>query len=205
MTWKQLSWVLGGMYGFMTGTPEYYQLLTCEITSRGIGSVGFASVWYYPQRLQVTKRVLPNTAVSSPLDPNAGGLNPFPVPNTPVTLFFRYLGTPIPARELEDAILAALDQIDPSYREHGADPVPGNHFFRTLEGVGITVVANVPLVMSWIQLHSIVWGLLLFVTGADGGNDRHRVLNFDANDVRMGNLAYGSLRYGAPRAVDLQA
>ena len=51
MTWKQLSWVLGGIYGFMTGTPEHYQLLTCEITYMGNGRLGFASVWYYPPGL----------------------------------------------------------------------------------------------------------------------------------------------------------
>lgn len=46
MTWKQLSWILGGMYAFMTGAPEHYQLLTCDIEFVGHGKVGSASVWY---------------------------------------------------------------------------------------------------------------------------------------------------------------
>ena len=48
MTWKQLSWVLGGMYGFITTTPGHYQLLTCEIANLGNAKLGFASMWYYP-------------------------------------------------------------------------------------------------------------------------------------------------------------
>ena len=56
MTWRQLSTVLGGLYGFMVGPPEHFQLLTCEIAFTGHGNMGFASVWYYPPSLQVTKR-----------------------------------------------------------------------------------------------------------------------------------------------------
>ena len=195
MTWKQLSWVLGGMYGFMMGKPEHYQLLTCEISFTGHGNVGFASVWYYPPRLQVTERALLDTTV---LVPNPQGVIRFPVPNTPIIITFKYFGLPIPWRELQDAILAALDQIGPSWRAHGADPMPGNHFFRALDGVRISIFANVPHVMSWIQLHDTVWGLMLFVTGAQGGAAYYRVLNFDVDDVRAGTLAYGMVRYSAP-------
>ena len=55
MTWRQLSTVLGGLYGFMVGPPEHFQLLTCEVSFTGHGKMGYASVWYYPPRLQVTK------------------------------------------------------------------------------------------------------------------------------------------------------
>ena len=48
ITWKQLSWVLGGMYGFITTPPGHYQLLTCEIANLGNAKLGFASMWYYP-------------------------------------------------------------------------------------------------------------------------------------------------------------
>lgn len=57
MTWKQLSWVLGGLYGFMTGTPEHCQILACDIVFTGHGNIGFAAVGYYPPSLEVTKRV----------------------------------------------------------------------------------------------------------------------------------------------------
>lgn len=70
MTWMRLSWVLGGIYGFMTGPPERYQLLTCEILFRGRGSVGYASVWYYPPGLEVAKRARRNATISSPAVPN---------------------------------------------------------------------------------------------------------------------------------------
>lgn len=202
ITYKQLSWVLGGMYGFMTGNPEHYQLLTCEISFIGHGNIGFASVWYYPPNLQVTKRAqLNTTAILSLVPPNGPEGIPFPVPDTPITITFTYLGRSTPPRELDAAIAAALDQIGPFYRDHDAAPVPGNHFFRDRDGVRITVFALAPLVMSWYQLRSIVWGLLLFVTGAEGEGKHHRVLNFDVDDVRTGKLAYGSVRYVVPRSV----
>lgn len=199
VTWKQLSWVLGGIHNFMTGTPEHYQPLACDVVFTGHGNVGFALVRYYAPSLEVTKRALLNTNVSLPLVPVTLGVVPFPVPNTPTIIKFRYFGKVIPRRDLDDAIWAALDQIDPSYREHGTDPVPGNHFFQALKGVSITIFANVPYVMSWNQLYNIVWGLLLFVTGADVGNEHERVLTFDVDDVRAGKVAYGSLRYSAPK------
>ncbi|KAL9072406.1 MAG: hypothetical protein Q9161_003576 [Pseudevernia consocians] len=199
MTWKQLSWVLGGMYTFMDGTPEHYQVLACHIVFVGHGNVGVASVGYNPPGLEVTKRAPLNTTVSLPLAPT-----PFPIPDTPMIINFTYLGRSMPWRDLEDAIRAALDQIDPSYTGHGTDPVPGNHFFRALKGVRITIFASVPHIMSWIELYNIVWGLLLFVTGADRGWEQHRALTFDVDDVRTGKLAYGTLRYSAPKTVDTQ-
>ena len=189
MTWKQLSWVLGGIYSFMSGTPERYRILACHIEFIGHGNVGVASVGYSPPSLEVTKRALVFV--------------PFPVPNTPIIINFKYLGSRIPWREVVDAIWAALDEIGPSYRAHGTDPVPGNHFFRTQKGVSITIFVNAPLVMSWIQLYGIFRGLLLFVTGADPGDAHPRVLNFDVDDVRIGHLAHGMLRYSAPGMVDM--
>lgn len=203
ITWQQLSWVLGGMFGFITGTPEHYQEMICDIVFIGHGTVGFASLEYLPPRMEVKKRTL-NTAISFQLAPNISGFYPFRVPDTPIIVTFKYFGKSIPSRQLDDAIWTALDQIGPSYREHGTDPIPGNHFFRALNGVQITIFANVPHVMSWIQLHDIIWGLMLFVTGADIGEEHHKVLSFDVNDVRTGKVAYGSLRYSAPRMVDVQ-
>lgn len=203
MTWKQLSWVLGGIYGFMAGTPEHYQLLTCEIVFVGHASVGFASVDYYPASLEVKKRALLNTTISLPLAPDIS-VTPFPVPKTPIIITFSYFGKSIPSRVLDDVMWTLLDQIGLSYREHGTDPIPGNHFFRAMKGVRVMIFANVPHVISWIELHSILWGLTLFVTGADTGDEQHRVLTFDVNDVRAGKVAYGTLRYSAPRMVDVQ-
>ena len=55
MTWTQLSSVLGGMYGFMMGTPERYQVLACDVLFIGRGSVGLASISNYPPRSKVTE------------------------------------------------------------------------------------------------------------------------------------------------------
>lgn len=117
---------------------------------------------------------------------------------------FTYLETFVPWRELDEAIWAAMEQIGPSYREHGTDPVPGNHFFVALKCVRITIFAALPLLMSWIQLHDTLWGLMLFVTGAGKGGDHFRVLNFDVDHIRTGKLAYGTLRYTAPSIGDFQ-
>ena len=199
MTWTQLSWILGGVYGFMTGRPERYQLLTCEISQLNRGNVGFASVWYDPLSLQVRKRALLNSTAPSLLSSDPESV-PFPVPDTPIILTFRYFGLSIPWRELQDALLMALHEIRSSYRDHAADPVPENHFLRIFNGIRLTIIANVPHVMSWFQLHGIVLGLLLFVTGAEGaGEPHHQVLNFDVDDTRAGKLAYGILRYNGPR------
>ena len=54
MTWTQLSSILGGMYGFMMGTPEHYQILACDVLFIGRGSVGVASV-AFPPSLKVTE------------------------------------------------------------------------------------------------------------------------------------------------------
>ena len=55
MTWTQLSAVLGGMYGFMMGTPEHYQVLACDVLCTGHGSVGLASISYFPPSPKVTE------------------------------------------------------------------------------------------------------------------------------------------------------
>lgn len=194
MTWKQLSQILGGMYGFMTQPPEHNQDLTCEIYEVGHGNKGYASIWYNP--VQVTKRALLNTTAHLSLL-NVGHFR-FPVPDTPIVLEFKYFGISIPEQTLEEAIWAALDRIGRSWPAQAAAPVPSNSFFQTLKGVKISVFANVPHVISWDQLHAIMWGLLLFVTGAEGGVKYYRVLNFDVDDVFTGRLAYGTLRYRAP-------
>lgn len=204
ITWKQLSGILGGLYGFMTGTPEHYQHLKCFIVFLGHYSVGTAAVGYLIPSLELTKRALLNTTVSLPPVAGVSGNIPFPVPETPIIIIFTYIGTSIPWRELDQAVWAALEQTGPSYREHGTDSVPGNHFFLALKGVRITIFANVPYLMSWIQLHDILWGLMLFITGADKGNEHFRVLNFDVDDIRTGKLAYGTLRYTKPSIGDFQ-
>ena len=202
ITWKQLSCILGGLYGFMTGTPTHFQHLMCGIVFVGSYRVGLASI--SAPSMQVTKRALLNTTVSLPPVADVLGNIPFPVPETPIILTFTYLGTSIPSRELDEAIWAALEQTGPSYRDQGTDPVPGNHFLLALKGVRITIFANVPHLMSWIQLHDILWGLMLFVTGAGKGVEHFRVLNFDVADIRTGKLAYGMLRYTAPSTGDFQ-
>ena len=55
MTWTQLSSVLGGMYGFMMGTPEHYQVLACDVLFIGRGSVGLASISDHPRKRKVTE------------------------------------------------------------------------------------------------------------------------------------------------------
>lgn len=52
--------------------------------------------------------------------------------------------------------LGWLDQLDLSCMEHGTDPVPGNHFFRALESVRMTISTNLPHMMSWSQLYNTV-------------------------------------------------
>ena len=195
ITWQQLSCILGGLYGFMSEKPEHYQHLTCGIVLVDRYSVGLASIGYVTPRLEVAKRALLNNTVSLPPLAGVSGNIPFPVPETPIIMTFTYLGTSIPRREVDEAIWAAMEQIGPSYRDHGTDPVPGNHFFLALKGVRIAIFANVPLLMSWNQLHDILWGLMLFVTGAGKGGEHFRVLNFDVDDIRTGKLAYGTLRH----------
>lgn len=45
---------------------------------------------------------------------------------------------------------------------------------------------------------------MLLVTGADRGDEHHRILTSDVDDMRVGKLARGTLRYTAPRMVDLK-
>lgn len=202
ITWKDLSSFLGGLYGFMTGTPEHYQHLKCFIVFLERYSVGLASVHYQRPGLDVTKRALLNTNISLLTDVSAN--IPFPVPETPIIISFTYYGRSIPRRQLEETIWAAVEQIGPSFRDHSTEPVPGNHFFLALEGVRISIYATVPHVISWIQLYDILWGLMLFVTGADTGDEHFQVLSFDVDDIRTGKLASGTLRYTAPKTEDFQ-
>ena len=196
MTWKQLSQILGGLYGFMTGPPEHIQALTCEIFEIGHGTKGYASIWYAPS-VQVTKRALLNTTAHLPLVLNVGKFI-FPVPDTSIVLELKYFGISIPEQTLEEAIWAALDRIGRSWPTQGSTPVPNNSFFQILKGVKISVFAHVPHVLSWNQLHNIVWGIFLFVTGAEGGVKYYRVLSFDVDDAHTGRMAYGTIRYRAP-------
>ena len=198
MTWEQLSCVLGGLYGFMVGPPKHNQLLTCEIFDIGHGAKGYASVWYNPPNVQMAKRALLNITTHTPLVPNVG-YRRFPVPGTSIVLEFKHFSIFIPKHTLEEAISAALDQIPRSWP---ARPVPGNSFFRALNGVKISVFAKVPHVLSWSQLHTIMSGLLLFVTGAEGGKTYYRGLDFDVDDARTGRLAYGTVRYRVPEVAD---
>lgn len=100
--------------------------------------------------------------------------------------------------------LSWLDQLGPSCREHGTDPVPGDHFFRALESVRMTISTNLPHIMSWSQLYNTVWGLMLLVTGADRGDEHDRILTSDVDAMLVGKLARGTLRYTVPRMVDLK-
>ena len=201
MTWKQLSRILGGLYGFMTGPPAHNQALTCEIFESGHGKKGYASVWYTPPSLQVTKRaLLLNTTAYIPLVLNVGYI-PFPVPHTPIVLNFTFHGRPIPAHTLDETIEAALGRIAHSWPAHAAARVPGNTFFQELNGVKISVFAHVPRVLSWDQVHTIIWGLLLYVSGAEGGEKHHMSINFDVEDARV-LWAYGTVRYRVPEVAD---
>ena len=197
MTWKQLSQILGGLYGFMVGPPEHNQVLTCEIFEIGHGNRGYASVWYNPPSVQVTKRALLNTTLVRNV-----GHSLFPVPDTTIVLEFNYFGKSIPGHTLEDAIWAALGQIGRSWPAHAAAPIPGDSFFQALKGVKISVFAYVGHVLSWNQLYTIMWGLFLYVTGADKGEKHHMGLNFDVDDAHIGRLAYGTVRYRALGVAD---
>ena len=197
MTWNQLSRILGGLYGFMVGPPEHNQVLTCEIFEIGHGTKGYASVWYNPPSVQVTKRALLNATLVLNVEHF-----PFPVPHTPIVLDFNYFGKYIPGNMLEDAIWAALGQIGRSWPAHAEAPIPGNSFFQALRGVKISVFAYVGHVLSWDQLHTIMWGLFLYVTGADRGEKHHMGLNFDVDDAHLGRLAYGNVRYRALEVAD---
>ena len=202
LTWKKLSVVLGGLYGFMNGPPERYQVLTCEIRDVGHGTKGYASIWYTPPpSVQGNKRALLLNISSNPTPPDlSGGYLPFQVPETSIVLVFTHFGIFIPEFTLEAAISAALEQIRRFWPAQAAAPVPHNAFFSASNGVKIHVFAHVGQILLWGQLHTIVWGLWLFVTSR--GEDYHRGVNFDVEDADMGRVAYGTVRYKAPKVAD---
>ena len=204
MTWKQLSVVLGGLYGFMNGPPEHYQVLTCEIYDVGHGTKGYASIWYTPPGVPANKRALLLNISSTDHTAQilSGGYVPFPVPDTRLVLKFTNFRVVVPERALAVAISAALDQIRRFWPARAASPVPHNSFFSASSGVKIHVFAHVGQVLEWGQLHSIVWGLWLFVTGAGKGEEYHRGVNFDVDDADTGRLAYGTVRYKAPKVAE---
>ena len=202
MTWKQLSQILGGLYGFMNGSPEHKQALTCEIFEVNHGTKGYASVWYNPPSVEVNKRALLNiTTDPTPLVLNVG-LVKFRVPDTSIVLEFTNIGISIPESTLEEAIWVAMGRIDHFWPAQAEAPVPSNAFFQDLRNVKISIFAHIGHVLSWSQLHAIMWGLWLFVTGSEGGEKYYKGLSFDVDDAHTGRLAYGTVRYNEPRVGD---
>ena len=202
MTWQNLSQILGGLLGFMQGPPEHLQILTCEVYEVNDGKKGYASIWYNPTSIQVNKRALLNiTTDHTPLVLNVGLIR-FRIPDTSIVLEFTIFAVSIPEYTLEEALWVALGRIDHFWPAQAAAPVPGNSFFQGLKNVKISVFAHLGHVLSWSELQIIVWGLWLFVTGSEGGDKYYKRLTFDVDDAHTGRLAYGTVRYKAPRVGD---
>ena len=127
-------------------------------------------------------------------------LNPFPIPNTPITLGFNTLPTPIPAARVVDLWAGAQRVIQVHVALHPNDPISPSSFFYQLGYSGSRELISIVLHpepddhLTWLQLQQILLGVQVVMTGR--GTASHLLaLEITVNILGLGRVANGFLRY----------
>lgn len=127
-------------------------------------------------------------------------LNPFPIPNTPITLDFNTLPNPIPAARVADLWATPRCVIQAHVALHPNDPINPSSFFYQLGYSGSRELISIVLHpepgyhVTWLQLQQILLGVQIVMTGR--GTASHLLaLEITVNILGLGRVANGLLRY----------
>ena len=216
ISWRQLFDVLYGLFAFTTtfGTDlqeTHYEVLAFKIVDKitskrlGVGNISF----FTSETGQLVKRVEAIGHGVSPQPqsvPRASSLNlvppnsiPYPIAHTDITLTFTFLGiTPIPAAEIDTALDAAREKIDPQVTRTPHAKIPDRY-----RDVSITTRISTNVILyqhkyiTYGELDDILDGLHRFCSD-DPAHDRMLVFEIAiANDVG-GRGAFRTFLYLPP-------
>ena len=127
-------------------------------------------------------------------------LNPFPIPNTPITLGFNTLPTPIPAARVADLWAGVQRVIQAHVALRPNDPINPSSFFYQLGYSGSRELISIVLRpepgyhLTWLQLQQILLGVQIVMTGR-GSASHLLALEITVNILGLGRVANGLLRY----------
>ena len=211
ITWLNLHRILVGLGQFCAG-EDLSRAWAFQIFTTVQGTVGRGVIAPDPNQTPIQKRASGRDFLSKPdsrsLSPEKSTAiqrrNPiYPVPGTPITLDFAYIGsTPISPIDLTAALTSALRIIEPHLKHEAAQAIPDNQWAYTdsMTKVSFGMKANPRRTLSWQQLNWIIIGLLHWMTGP-GINDC-RVLAFDVEVMgQEGYIGIGSvIQTGIPTA-----
>ena len=182
------------------------QELAFEIKRNGV-KIGDGLVSYRPSRgvdfLNSTLAELTNSndtrLVLAALDPSVDSLTanaiPFPIPDSPFTLIFGFLGDAIPATNVWAAFESVHVEILEPLAQHPALPIPNNKFEYEKDGIHLAVVANMGFIITWKHLSCILGGLIGFMTGTP---EHYQRLICNVMFAGLGNVGLASVWYQSP-------
>ncbi|MCJ1458487.1 hypothetical protein MMC28_008860 [Mycoblastus sanguinarius] len=196
ITWLKLSQILAGILEFCSEGDN--RALVFEIDIGEQGRVGFGTLlFYHPLAGEMAKRKAGNATLSSSAPLTVTTSIPYDIPQTPITLVFEWLGTPIPSFEVTATLTTALRKISSTVARRGNQPIPGNVFdYRdNVNDIGIFFGIYPYASLAWRELSDILVGMLQWMTGA--GEDGHCVdLAFRIKLMDIGTVGTGSIWYG---------
>ena len=205
ITWLNLHRILVGLGQFCAGKDQSrawaFQIIT---TVQGTVGRGVIAPDPDPDQTPIQRRASGRSFLSrsdstflSPEKKTAiQRRNPiYPVPGTPITLDFAYIGsTPISPIDLTGALTSALQIIEPHLMHEAAQAIPENQWAYTdsMTKISFGMKANPRRTLSWQQLNWIIVGLLHWMTGP-GINDC-KILAFDVEVTgQEGYVGIGSV------------
>ncbi|KAK0512619.1 hypothetical protein JMJ35_004636 [Cladonia borealis] len=212
ITWLNLHRILVGL-GQFCAEEGHSRAWGFQISTTIQGTVGFGVVAPDPDQTPIQRRAsgrgFLSRSDSTSLSPEKMTAiqrrNPiYPVPGTPITLDFAYIGsTAISPIDLTAALTSALHKIEPHLMHESAQAIPESQWayrdWTTRVSFGIKVHPGRTL--SWQQLNWIIIGVLQWMTGP-GINDC-KILAFDVEIMgQEGYVGIGSvIQHRIPDAV----
>ena len=212
ITWLNLHRILVGL-GQFCAEEGHSRAWGFQISTTIQGTVGLGVIAPDPDQTPMQRRAsgrgFLSRSDSTSLSPEKMTAiqrrNPiYPVPGTPITLDFAYIGsTAISPIDLTAALTSALHKIEPHLMHESAQAIPGSQWVyrdRTTR-VSFGIKVHPGRTLSWQQLNWIIVGVLQWMTGP-GINDC-KILAFDVEIMgQEGYVGIGSvIQHRIPDAV----
>ena len=213
ITWLQLHRILVGLGRFCAEEGNSRAWLF-RIDATGQGRTGRGRISYDSGQTPIQRRASGRGSLSKSdstfLSPeNATAIQSryprFPIPGTPITLEFSFIGsTAISPIDLSATLTSALQIIEPHLKREGAQAIPESEWMYrdSMSNVCFGVAVSSRFTLSWQQLSWVIIGLLHWMTGP--GLSDCKNLNVRIEVVGQGVVGIGSVFRTPPPIAEVE-
>ena len=213
ITWLQLHQILGGL-GQICAEEGHSRAWLFRISDAGQGRTGRGRISSDPGQTLIQRRASgrgslsksDSTFLSSENTTATQSQYPrFPIPGTPITLEFSFIGsTALSPVDLSATLTSALQIIEPHLKREGAQAIPESEWvYRdSMSNVCFGVAISPRFTLSWQQLSWVIIGLLHWMTGP--GLSDCKNLNARIEIIGQGVVGIGSVFRTPPPIAEVE-